>query len=84
MNVQLLAEGELLPGLAATEFALRRQKLAQLLPTGSVAIVPAAPVQFTSPGGRIPHAYRQVWWSDLTAAACVAVKQVLSNAAERR
>ena len=57
---QLLAEGELVPGISADEFRLRRQKLAQLLPTGSVAVVPSAVTQYTSPGGRIPYSYRQV------------------------
>ena len=58
--LQLLAEGELVPGISADEFSLRRQKLAQLLPTGSVAVVPSAVTQYTSPGGRIPYSYRQV------------------------
>ena len=57
-NAQLLAEGELAPGLSAAEFADRRARLACLLPPGSVAIVPGAAKNYRT--GAIPYPYRQV------------------------
>lgn len=44
----MLRPGELLPGLAATEFAARRAALAAMLPPGGVALVPAAPLVYMS------------------------------------
>lgn len=58
--LQLLSEGELAPGLLATEFAQRRQMLAEALPPQCLALLPSAPTMYTSPGGRIPYSYRQV------------------------
>ena len=43
---ELLAAGELAPGLPAAEFAARRAALAALLPPGGVAVVPAAPLVY--------------------------------------
>ncbi|KAK9814032.1 hypothetical protein WJX73_009658 [Symbiochloris irregularis] len=56
---ELLNEGELTPGLAATEYAHRRKQLAHALPPGCLALVPAAPTVHMSPGGPIPYPYRQ-------------------------
>ena len=55
--MQLLAEGEIWPGLAAEEFAARRKRLADALPPGGVAVIPAASRTFMT--GAIPYAYRQ-------------------------
>ena len=55
--LQLLAEGEIWPGMAAEEFAARRKRLADALPPGGVAVVPAASRTFMT--GAIPYAYRQ-------------------------
>lgn len=57
-SAQLLAEGELAPGLSAAEFADRRARLARLLPPGSVAVVPGAAKNYRT--GAIPYPYRQV------------------------
>lgn len=46
----LLQPGELLPGLAAAEFAARRAALAALLPPGAVALLPAAPITYMAGG----------------------------------
>jgi len=54
---EFLGNGELLPRLAASEFAERRQRLANLLPPGAVAVLPAAAQAFMS--GVIPYPYRQ-------------------------
>ncbi|KAK9811610.1 hypothetical protein WJX72_006911 [[Myrmecia] bisecta] len=54
---ELFAEGELLPGVSGNEFADRRRRLSELLSPGSVAVIPAAPVQFMA--GAIPYPYRQ-------------------------
>ncbi|KAL4459002.1 hypothetical protein ABPG75_013867 [Micractinium tetrahymenae] len=54
---ELLRPGELLPGLAAAEFAARRAALAAMLPPGGVALVPAAPLVYMA--GVIPYPYRQ-------------------------
>ena len=56
--VKLLREGELQPGLSASEFAARRQQLADALPANGVAVLPAASQVFMS--GAIPYPYRQV------------------------
>eukprot|EP00887_Chlorella_sp_A99_P006650 scaffold3.g6650.t1 len=52
----LLAEGELLPGVAAAELAERRRHLAALLPPGAVALLPSAPTVYMA--GVIPYPYR--------------------------
>lgn len=53
---ELLSEGELSPGLTATEFAVRRRRLAACLPAGTVALVAAPPVTYMS--GAVPYPYR--------------------------
>ncbi len=55
--LQLLAEGEVWPGVSGAEFAARRQRLADLLPIGGVALLPAA--QKVCMTGAIPYPYRQ-------------------------
>lgn len=50
----LLQPGELLPGLAAAEFAARRAALAALLPPGAVALLPAAPITYMAGGCSAP------------------------------
>lgn len=50
----LLQPGELLPGLAAAEFAARRAALAALLPPGAVALLPAAPITYMAGGAAFP------------------------------
>jgi intermediate cleaving peptidase 55 len=53
----LLKAGELTPGITAQEYADRRAALAQSMTEGSVAILPAASLQFKS--GAVFHQYRQ-------------------------
>lgn len=53
---ELLAEGELSPGMTAAEFAARRMRLAECLPAGAVALVAAPPVTYMS--GAVPYPYR--------------------------
>ena len=55
--MQLLAEGEIWPGIQAAEFAARRKSLADALPPGGIAVIPAASRTFMT--GAIPYAYRQ-------------------------
>ena len=43
---ELLQPGELLPGIAAAEFAARRSQLAAMLPQGAMAVLPAAPLTY--------------------------------------
>jgi Aminopeptidase P, N-terminal domain len=54
---QLLAEGELAPGIQQAEFAARRERLAAAMPPGSAAVLPAAAPVFMA--GIIPYPYRQ-------------------------
>lgn len=54
---QLLAEGEIWPGVTGAELAARRQRLADLMPVGGVAVLPAA--QKVCMTGAIPYPYRQ-------------------------
>lgn len=54
---QLLSEGEVTPGIHGDEFAARRQALADSLPPGAVALLPAAPVNYMA--GVVPYPYRQ-------------------------
>lgn len=56
--LQLLAEGDLTAGVKGSEYAERRQRLADALPAGSVAIIPAASTSYMA--GLIPYPYRQV------------------------
>lgn len=55
---QLLAPNELTPGISAEEYRLRRQRLADMLPHGAVAVLPAAATTYMA--GVIPWPYRQV------------------------
>lgn len=57
-HCQLMAAHELTPGIPALEYAARRQRLANILPSGGAAIMPAAATTFMS--GAIPYPYRQV------------------------
>lgn len=56
-KMQLLAEGDISPGISAAEFAERRDKLARSLPPGGLAVLQAAPQTFMT--GVIPYPYRQ-------------------------
>lgn len=47
---ELLAPGELQPGVTAAEFAGRRAALAAMLPPGAVAVLPAAPLVYMAGG----------------------------------
>jgi Aminopeptidase P, N-terminal domain len=55
---QLLRHGEILPGLAAEEFAARREALADAMPADSVALLPAPPLKHRA--GVVPYPYRAV------------------------
>jgi hypothetical protein len=55
--LQMLGKGELAPGLHHSEFQQRRQNLANLMPPGSLAVIPAASLAFVT--GVIPYPYRQ-------------------------
>lgn len=44
----LLKEGEVTPGITATEYALRRAQLASNLPDGAVAVIPSADIKYRS------------------------------------
>ncbi|KAK9862973.1 hypothetical protein WJX84_001302, partial [Apatococcus fuscideae] len=54
---ELLAEGDLTAGVRGAEYAARRQRLAEALPAGSLAIIPAASTSYMA--GLIPYPYRQ-------------------------
>ena len=57
---QLLAAGEVTPGISGAEYAARRSALAARLPPGSVVVVPAAPVlRFHGTAIPVPSGYRQ-------------------------
>jgi hypothetical protein len=53
----VLDKGQVAPGLHYTELAQRRQNLANLMPPGSLAVIPAASLAFVT--GVIPYPYRQ-------------------------
>ncbi|KAK9908284.1 hypothetical protein WJX75_005446 [Coccomyxa subellipsoidea] len=53
----LLSEGQLWPGVTAAEFAARRRRLANAMPPGGIAVLPAATPVFMT--GAIPYPYRQ-------------------------
>jgi hypothetical protein len=53
---ELLQPGQLLPGMAAAEFAARRRQLAAMLPAGAMAVLPATPLVYMA--GVIPYPYR--------------------------
>jgi Xaa-Pro aminopeptidase len=53
---ELLAPGELAPGVPAAEFAARRARLAARLPPGGLALLAATPQAFMA--GVIPYPYR--------------------------
>lgn len=57
MVPQVLEKGEVAPGVHYTELQRRRQNLANLMPPGSLAVVPAASLAFVT--GVIPYPYRQ-------------------------
>lgn len=73
--MQLLAEGEIWPGMRAEEFAARRKRLADALPPGGIAIIPAA--SRTLMTGAIPYAYRQA--SHPCCCLCMCLTHVLPN-----
>ncbi|KAL3695325.1 hypothetical protein R1sor_009401 [Riccia sorocarpa] len=54
---ELLAPGEIMPGISADEFALRRQKLAESVPPGSLVILGAATIKQMTDA--VPYPYRQ-------------------------
>lgn len=54
---EVLDQGQVAPGLHYTELAQRRQNLANLMPPGSLAVIPAASLAFVT--GVIPYPYRQ-------------------------
>ncbi|KAG6546002.1 hypothetical protein Mapa_012665 [Marchantia paleacea] len=54
---ELLAPGEIMPGIASQEFALRRQKLRQVVPPGSMVILGAATTKQMTDA--VPYPYRQ-------------------------
>jgi hypothetical protein len=56
--IQLLRPGELVPGLIDTEFAERREALADAMPADSVALLPAPPLKYQA--GVVPYPYRPV------------------------
>ena len=58
MAFQLLTADEVWPGTSSGEFAARRERLANAMPAGTVAVIPAAQTQFMT--GHIPYAFRQV------------------------
>jgi len=53
---ELMAEGELWPGIRKEEFAERRRKLAEALPADTVAILQAPPPTYVA--GAVPYPYR--------------------------
>jgi len=53
----VLDKGEVAPGLHFSELQQRRRNLANLMPPGSVAIIPAASMAYVT--GVIPYPYRQ-------------------------
>lgn len=54
---ELLAEGEIQPGLTGAEFAERRRRLAASLPPGGLALIQSNPETYMA--GVIPYPYRQ-------------------------
>ena len=56
-SLQLLAPGEVTPGITAAEYAQRRAVLAKLMPPNSFAVVASAAAQYMV--GLIPYPYRQ-------------------------
>ncbi len=55
--MQLLAAGEVTPGIAAAEYSQRRATLASLMPANSFVVIPGAGAQYMV--GLIPHPFRQ-------------------------
>ncbi|XP_050226090.1 intermediate cleaving peptidase 55, mitochondrial [Mercurialis annua] len=53
---QLLKEGEITPGITNEEYVSRRNKLLELLPENSLAIIAAAPVKMMT--SVVPYTYR--------------------------
>ncbi|CAN1219413.1 Intermediate cleaving peptidase 55, mitochondrial [Linum perenne] len=54
---QLLKEGELTPGISSDEYISRRNKLLDLLPENSLAVIAAAPVKMMT--DVVPYTFRQ-------------------------
>ncbi|KAG2424574.1 hypothetical protein HXX76_014454 [Chlamydomonas incerta] len=54
---ELLAPEQLTPGVTAAEYAARRRQLSELLPPGSIAVLPSASTTYMA--GVIPWPYRQ-------------------------
>ncbi|KAK9139147.1 hypothetical protein Scep_008828 [Stephania cephalantha] len=54
---QLLLEGDITPGIAAEEYALRRKRLLELLPDNGLAILASAPVKMMT--DVVPYTFRQ-------------------------
>lgn len=53
----LMASGELTPGIAADEYARRRERLANSLPPGSLALFPSSPLAYMAHD--VPFPYHQ-------------------------
>jgi Xaa-Pro aminopeptidase len=54
---QLLQEGEITPGITSAEYISRRERLLELLPKNSLAIVASAPVKMMT--DVVPYTFRQ-------------------------
>lgn len=54
---QLMAEGEVTPGIRIEEYIGRRKKLVELLPENSLAIISSAPVKMMT--DIVPYTFRQ-------------------------
>ncbi|KAJ1696011.1 hypothetical protein LUZ63_012709 [Rhynchospora breviuscula] len=54
---ELMSPADITPGITAQEYILRRTRLLDLLPPGSVAILASAPVQMMTPV--VPYTFRQ-------------------------
>lgn len=52
-----MKDGEITPGISSAEYISRRQKLLELLPRNSIAILAAAPVKMMT--DVVPYPYRQ-------------------------
>ena len=56
-SIQLLKEGEMTPGITTEEYISRRNRLLDLLPENSLAIIAAAPVKMMT--DVVPYTFRQ-------------------------
>ena len=57
LTFQLLKEGEMTPGITTEEYISRRNRLLDLLPENSLAIIAAAPVKMMT--DVVPYTFRQ-------------------------